>query len=382
MNDRDGSPPQPRARRRRKQHLSGIRRATAPGAVPGTLTPHSDALASQLDVISYGPDDLQEPETADLDAVEALPGKNPVLWINVTGLGSADLIAGLGVRFGLHTLSLEDVINAHQRPKAEEFKDHAFIVARMPHLDGSAGTEQISLFLGHDFLITFQERPGDCFDAVRERIRQARGRLRKAGPDYLCYALIDSIIDAYFPALERYGEVLEALEDQVVSRPEAAHVHLLHEQKRELLLLRRAIWPHREMVNSLIRGEHPLFTEPTRVYLRDCYDHTIQLMDIVETYREIASGLVDVYISSTSAKLNEIMKVLTIIATIFIPLGFIASLYGMNFDPRISPWNMPELRWYLGYPFALALMAIAAGGLLWYFRRKGWIGGGRDRDMS
>jgi magnesium transporter len=338
-------------------------------------------------MIAYGPDGIEERELHAKEEIEGLRGTRPVLWINVTGLGDAALIARLGEVFGLHSLSLEDVINAHQRPKAEDYTDHMFIAARMIHMQGGIETEQIAMFVGHDFLITFQERPGDCFDAIRNRLRQGKGRLRHAGPDYLCYSLIDAITDDYFPALEHYGEALEALEDQVVTEPEPVHIQRLHEHKRELLLLRRAIWPHREMVNSLIRDAHPVFTDTTRLYLRDCYDHAIQLMDILETYREVASGLVDVYISSVSAKLNEIMKMLTIIATIFIPLSFIASLYGMNFDPEVSPWNMPELNFYFGYPLALLMMAAVAGILLWYFWRKGWLsdddrpdgpGGGHD----
>ncbi|MEC9368315.1 MAG: magnesium/cobalt transporter CorA [Pseudomonadota bacterium] len=366
--------PPPKHRRKR---LSGIERSTAPGAIPGTLEPLAGAHAPVVTIVSYGPGGSTEHKFTTVEALGKLRGLKPVLWIDVSGLADATLIAELGKLFGLHALALEDVINVHQRPKVEEYKGHMFIVARMVHSEERTETEQFSCFLGRNFLLTFQERHGDCFGPVRERIRSARGRVCKLGPDYLCYALIDAMIDGYFPVLERYGEVLERLEDQVVESPRSSNVRDLHELKRELLLLRRAVWPHREMVNALIREENPVIEAQTRVYLRDCYDHTIQLMDIVETYREIASGLVDVHISSVSARLNEIMKVLTIIATIFIPLGFIASLYGMNFDTAASPWNMPELKWYLGYPFVLAVMGVIAGGLLWYFWRKGWLGGDR-----
>jgi magnesium transporter len=237
-----------------------------------------------------------------------------------------------------------------------------------------AETEQVSMFIGADYVITFQERQGDCFDPVRERLRRQKGRIRQSGADYLAYALIDAVIDAYFPVLENYGEELETLEDAVISAPRPEVIAQLHDLKRDLLALRRAIWPHREMINALIRDETELFAAPTRIFLRDCYDHAVQLLDVVETYREIASGLVDVYLSSMSARLNDIMKVLTIIATIFIPLNFIASLYGMNFDTEASPWNMPELGWSFGYPFALLLMLLSAIALVWLFTRRHWIG--------
>jgi magnesium transporter len=214
---------------------------------------------------------------------------------------------------------------------------------------------------------------------LRERARQGKGRVRESGASYLCYCILDAVVDEYFPVLEAYGEELEDLEDSVVSRAESHQIGHLHAMKRDLLTIRRAVWPHRELINSVVRDENPLVSEVARIHLRDVYDHTVQLMDIVETYREIASGLVDVYMSSVSAKLNEIMKVLTIIATIFIPLGFVASLYGMNFDRTASPWNMPELGWRFGYPFSLILMAGIAAGLLVYFRQRHWLGG-KNRD--
>lgn len=350
-----------------------IKRGTKPGSRPGLVVPSKEASNPVVSIMAYGPQSLIETE-ANLDEISELKDRHAVLWINIVGLGDADLILRLGELFGLHRLALEDVVNTHQRPKVEEFKDHLFIVARMLHTEGSVETEQVSMFLGKGFVLTLQERPGDCFETVRERIRRGKGsRIRDEGSDYLCYALIDSIIDGYFPALEQCGESLESLEDKVVAHPEGTQISKLHDLKRDLLMLRRAIWPQREMINALIRDENDVFTDTTKLYLRDCYDHTFQLIDLVETYREIASGLVDVHLSSVSAKLNEVMKVLTIIATIFMPLSFIASLYGMNFDRNSSPWNMPELGWYMGYPFALLLMVITAAGFLWYFNRKGWL---------
>lgn len=356
-----------------------LRRRHAPGAPPGQIVPARDAGQPVIDVIAYGSEEFIEKRNSDLNTIRKLQGHYPVIWIDVIEFGDAKLIADIGEVFGLHRLALEDVVNTHQRPKVEEYDDHLFLIARMLHPERHIDTEQIAFFLGKDFLITFQERPGDCFDPVRDRIRRAKGRVRRSGPDYLFYTLIDSIMDVYFPALERHGETLENLEDKVVEHPDSHDVCRLHDLKRDLLMLRRAIWPHREMVNHLIRDDHTLIAADTRPFLRDCYDHTIQLMDIVETYREIASGLLDVYISSVSAKLNEIMKVLTIIATVFMPLSFIASLYGMNFDRQASPWNMPELGWWFGYPFALILMLISAFGFIGYFFRKGWLSGRRSR---
>ena len=355
----------------------------SPGAAPGQIVPPRDAEHPVIDAFAFGPDSFEEMSDISVEKVHDVNGRHQVMWIDVSNLGNADVIRRIGEIFNLHRLALEDVVNTNHRPKAEDYDDHTFIVARLPNAESATGTEQVSFFLGKGYLITFQSVPGDCFDGVRQRIRAGRGRIRTGGADYLCYALIDSIIDSYFPELERIGDRLEQLESEVIREPDRSQVNELHAIKRELLVLRRAIWPHRELLSALIRDDHEQFSRDTQVFLRDCYDHAIQLMDIVETYREIATGLVDLYISSMSSKLNEIMKVLTIISTIFIPLGFIAGLYGMNFDRQASPWNMPELGWTFGYPFALFIMAASAGGLLWYFYRKGWLssdGGSPRRD--
>ena len=356
------------------------KRRVPPGASPGTLVADPTAFQPTVRLIAYGPDDLEEVEIGDLQELEPLIGKHAVTWIDIIGLGNLDLIRRLGEMFKLHGLALEDVVNLHQRPKLEDYAEHAFIVTRMIEDGPSPTPEQVSMFLGERFLLTFQERPGDCFEPVRARLRSSRGQIRSRRADYLAYALLDAVIDGYFPVLEALGERLEVLEDRVITRPADMEAAQIHEIKRELLLLRRAIWPQREMVNALSRETSPYVTDQTRPYLRDCYDHTIQLMDIVETYREIATGLVDVYLSSVSTRLNEIMKVLTIIATIFIPLGFITGIYGMNFDRGASPWNMPELGWYWGYPVVVALMAVLALWMLYYFYRKGWILGSGKRN--
>ena len=348
------------------------RRGSPAGAPPGTLTVSPDAVAPRLRAIAFSKEEIEEVDGPDLDRIKALREAHAVLWLDVTGLADVDLIQELGETFGLNALALEDVVNVHQRPKAEEFSDHIFAVARMVRPGVGVDTEQMSLFFGADYVLSFQERPGDCFDSVRERLRRNRGRIRRQGPDYLAYTLIDAVIDGYFAPLEHYGEEIERLEDAIIASPDRGQVGRLHIIKRDLLLLRRAMWPMREMINVLIRDETPFVSAQTRLFLRDAYDHSIQLMDIVETYREIATGLLDVYLSSMSAKLNEVMRLLTIIATIFIPLGFLTGLWGMNFD-RASPLNMPELGWRLGYPAALALMVAIAAGLTWYFWRKGWI---------
>jgi magnesium transporter len=239
--------------------------------------------------------------------------------------------------------------------------------------DGEIQSEQLSLYLGPRFLLSFQEIPGDCLDPVRSRLRQG-GALRERGSDFLAYAILDAVIDGYFPVLEHCGDRLESLEEEVLAHPSPAAVRRVHEVRRELLLLRRAVWPLREAVNALLRDPHPRLGEETRLFLRDCYDHTVQILDLVETYRELASGLTDVYLSSIGQRTNETMRLLTVISTIFIPLTFLAGVWGMNFDTASSPWNMPELLWRWGYPAALAFMLAIALLMLWAFRRRGWLG--------
>jgi magnesium transporter len=330
--------------------------------------------------MSYGPGDLLEEQLVGVEEIPGLLGARPVTWVNVDGLGDTQVLRSLGETFGLHRLALEDVVNVHQRAKVEPYEGEVFIVTRMAALGDRFSTEQLSLFLGPGFVLTFQERQGDCFEPVRQRIRTGRGRLRAAGPDYLAYALLDAVMDHYFPVLERYSDCLDELEQMVLSDPSDRVLARVMEAKRDLLALRRAVWPHREAFNALVREPLDLVEEETRTYFRDCYDHTVQIIDVMETYRELASGLMDIYLSSLSNRMNEVMKVLTIIATIFIPLSFVAGLYGMNFDPDISPWNMPELSWYWGYPIALGSMGLVAFGMLLYFRRKGWLGGGSPHD--
>jgi len=356
--------------RKAKHRVPRIIVRQPPGTSPGTL--HVDPTAPKPDirVFAYGVDEFIEQDVADVASLEGLLEQWPVVWVNVDGLGDAALLQKIGDLFNLHRLALEDVVNVHQRAKVEPYEDQLFMVGRMARLEnqGHLSTEQISFFVGSNYVLTFQEQVGDCFDLVRQRIRSGRGLIRRGGAGYLAYALLDNLIDAYFPILEVYGERIEALETEVITRCEADLIARIHHLKREMLVLRRAIWPHREAVNTLLREESPLISAETRIHLRDCYDHIIQVLDMVETYRELASGLLDVYLSQVSNRMNEVMKVLTIFAAIFIPLTFMAGLYGMNFT------HMPELNWIWSYPALLLAMAMVAGGLLLFFRRRGWLG--------
>ncbi len=308
----------------------------------------------------------------------AVPPEKPgVTWINIDGLHQVDLIEKIGACFKLHPLTIEDICNTTQRPKLDLFDDYLFLVVRMQNYrpeSRSLEQDQMSLILGPNFLLTFQEKSGDSFDGVRRRISAGKGRIRTMGPDYLAHALLDAVVDNYFTVLEALGGEIEELEEEVLNNPDQATIHRIHLLKRELIMLRKSVWPLRELLSALMRGEeHELISAATNLYLRDLYDHTIQVLDTMETYRDVVAGLLDIYLSSLSHRMNEIMKVLTIYAAIFIPLTFIAGVYGMNFDPGSSPWNMPELSWYWGYPLALGLMAAVAAALLIYFKRKGWL---------
>jgi magnesium transporter len=353
--------------------LPTFRRRAPVGTAPGTLISHPDAAPSVIRVVGYGPDAFEELEVVAAVELAALRGRWPVLWVDVEGVGDAESIAAIGDVFGLHRLALEDVMNVHQRPKVEEYADYLFGVTRMASLGERVDTEQVSLFMGEGWVLTFQERPGDCWDLVRERLRLGRGRMRSQGPDFLFYALFDAVVDHFYPILEEFGVRMELLEEEVIEAPRKELVGIIHAARRDLIALRHMMWPMRDAVGQLYRDPSHLVTDDTRLYLRDSYDHTIQVIDLLENYREMASALMEVYLSSVNQRMNEVMKVLTIIATIFIPLTFIAGVYGMNFDPDASPWNMPELGWYWGYPAVMLFMLTIALGLLGFFKRKGWF---------
>lgn len=352
-------------RRKAKKHRTG--------AAPGHLHADPDAHPTHIRVIAYGPDEIVDREVADVQEVAAILGQYPVTWIDVTGLRDVAAIEALGAMFKLHPLALEDVLNVNQRAKVEGYDDYLFVVTHMYSTSDPRDSQQVSMFLGARGVLTFEEKPRDCFDAVRKRLHEARPRIRSSGADYLAYTLLDAIVDGYFPVVETLGEYLEGLENRVIGNPDNEMLGRIHEVKRVLLELRRNAWPQRDALASLTREDSPLISRDTQVFLRDCHDHAVRLMDLIENHREVATSLVDLYMSSLSQRMNEVMKVLTIIATIFIPLSFIAGVYGMNFDPGASPLNMPELRWYFGYPLALLLMAAVAGGLAVWFRRKGWL---------
>lgn len=342
-----------------------------------TLHPKSNCLTPILEVIAFHGDDFVEKQFSRPEEVVELLAQWPVTWLNVAGLGNAEVIAELGRIFALHPLALEDVVHLRQRAKVEQYGDTLFIVARMAECCGELETEQLTMFVGKNFVLTFLEDPGDCFEPVRARLRSG-GRLRQASSGYLAYSLLDAVIDAYFPVVESYAERLDRLEDRVIAKPSRRAIAEIHAAKHDLRTLRRIVWPLREAVNSLIRDPSPLIDDDTRVHLRDCYDHLVQIIDLVETYRELCSDLTDLYLSSISNRMNEVMKVLTIIATIFMPLGFITGVYGMNFNTAASRWNMPELNWRYGYLFAWTLMGLTLLAMLWYFRRKGWLGDGKS----
>ena len=348
-----------------------------PGTIPGQLHLSEDAPPAELVSIDYDRDKFTRTVIKDPDVIREYLKTHTVSWIDVLGLGNTATWNSLSSIFNLHQMLVEDVVNVPQRPKVEHYQDQLLIVAIMvilnPQQNGFT-KEQVSLVLGKNYLLTVQEEPEeDCFHGVRQRIEVDRGIIRKQGADYLAYCLLDAIVDGFFPVLEYYGELIEDLEDEVITRPTRATLERIYKIRRELLVIRRAIWPQRDAINSLIRDGSDLISSDVQVYLRDCYDHTVQVMDMVETYRELATGLMDVYLSAVSNRMNEIMKLLTVVSAIFIPLTFIAGVYGMNFDRAKSPLNMPELGWYWGYPFCLALMAITAGSLVFFFWKRGWF---------
>ncbi len=341
-----------------------------PGSTPGTLNITSD-VHPEIRLIDYCAAACAQIKLIQPGEIAPYIDTSSVSWVDLQGLGNESILQQVGEVFKLHPLVLEDVVNVPQRPKVEEYDDQLLIITRMVMLSRESGSflsEQISFILGDHYLLSVQEEAQhDCFDPVRDRIMSAKGSIRKMGADYLLYTLVDAIIDGFFPVLEEYGEQLELLEDEVVANPSRQTLERIHRMKRELLSLRRAIWPQRDAINTLIRDESDLISHEVRIYLRDCYDHTVQVLDMVETYREVASSLMDIYLSSVSNKMNEIMKVLTVISSIFIPLTFIAGIYGMNFE------NMPELKTRIGYFVCLAVMLTVAIVQLTLFWRKGWF---------
>ena len=348
-----------------------VKRGGKLGAPPGTLLHigrhKPDSAAIRL--ITYGPEQLEESAVENLARFQRPERAGQISWLNVDGLADPAVVESLGSLYELHPLVMEDILNTDQRPKVEEYPGYLYIVLRMLQFDKDRQqihSEQLSLVLGKNHVLSFQERPGDVFEGVRERLRAGR-RIRFMRSDYLTYALLDAVVDHYFEMLEYIGEQVEELEDQVIDAPGPDTLARMHHYKREMLLLRKSIWPLRELLSRLARDENPLISEETRLYLRDVYDHVVHVMDSIDTIRELLVSMLDLYLSSVSKRTNEIMKVLTIFASLFMPLTFIVGVYGMNFDV------MPELRWAWGYPAVMLLMLVLVVGLLVLFRRRRWI---------
>lgn len=348
------------------------------GLPPGTIVHVGDKWteAVKITVIDYDKDHCQVQKISDIEEVFPFRDSPTVTWINIDGIHDVTIIERLGTYFNIHPLVLEDILHTTQRPKIEEFQDHIYVVLRMfyhedktEEQDDEPGiiSEQVSLILGRNFVISFQEAGGNTFDPVRMRLKGSKGRIREMRADYLAYSLIDSIVDNYFVVLEKLGERLELLEDELLDHPTPDTLEELHVLRNEMIFLRKSAWPLREVSNNLLRAESDLITRSTQIYIKDIYDHTIQVIDTIETYRDMLSGMLDIYLSSISNRMNEVMKVLTIIATIFIPLTFLAGVYGMNFQ------YMPELSWKWGYPVLWCIMAVIGISMFFYFRKKKWL---------
>ena len=362
-------------------HIPRLRKRSKPGAVAGIELSDlarmpSAKVPATITCIDYGPQQARVVEVPDVPAFLAAhrPDWATVRWINVDSLADMEVVRGLAEKYHLHPLAVEDVLHTTHRPKVETYDEdgqlqaRVFIIARMLELrDGHLRSEQISIFLGHHTVLTFQESRGDVWDGIRQRIQLPGSRLRANDASFLVHSLLDAIVDHCFPILEFYGDRLEDVEAEVLQRPAPTVIQEIHTLKREMLLLRRAVWPMREVINALQREQHACMSDATRTYMRDVYDHTVQIIDIVETYREIATGLTETYMSAMSQRLNEVMKVLTIIGAIFIPLTFLAGVYGMNFK------HFPEIEWVWGYPFFWGVCVVTAIVMFAWFRRRQWL---------
>ncbi|AFY28939.1 magnesium Mg(2+) and cobalt Co(2+) transport protein CorA [Cyanobium gracile PCC 6307] len=351
----------------------GIRsRRIRPGSPPGTVEfVGEQRLAKvQIDVIHYDAEGWSEHRDASVHGCADVVAEGSITWMNVSGVHDVALVERLGARFGLHPMTLEDIANTTQRPKVEEFPGYIFMVLKMIAFNEDSQTidiEHVSVILGDHFVMSFLEDDGDVFDGVRDRIRSSGGRIRWMKADYLAYSLLDAVVDHYFLAVERMGDIIEEVDDRLLEDPHPGDIKEIHSLKRSILSLRKAVWPIREEVAMIVKSESPLLTAESRVFWRDLYDHCIQIIDLVETHRDILGGMHDTYLSTLSHRMNEVMKVLTIISTIFIPLTFIAGVYGMNFK------EMPELEWRGGYYSVWALMIVIGISLYLYFRRKQWL---------
>lgn len=343
-----------------------------PALPPGTLiyVGKERTDPARVSLISYDEENFAEKEISDIQECLETRNRQKTTWINVDGVHQIDLIEKIGTHFGIHPLVLEDVVQTNQRPKLEEHSGYLYLIVKMFYFRGGETTlqcEQISLLLGKSFMISFQEHRGDVFDSVRQRIKNGNGRIRKCGADYLVYALIDAIVDHYFVVIEQLGDRLDRLEEQVNLNADPSVLSEVHRMKREVIFMRKSVWPLREVVNTLHKNDFSLVRDETKLYLKDVYDHTIQVVETIETHYDMISGLQDLYLSMVSNRMNEVMKVLTVIATVFIPPTFLAGVYGMNFD------HMPELHTAWGYFVVLCVMGLSILGMLFYFRKKKWL---------
>ncbi len=342
------------------------------GLPPGSFVRIGEKRSERtnINIIDYDAESFEERQIDDPQELIHYKDRDTVSWINVEGLDDTHTIENICNGFKLHPLVIEDILNTNQRSKIEDFGNYIYIVIKMIYFeDGNTtvSSEQLSIILGNNYVLSFQEIEKDVFDAIRDRLRHSKGKLRRMGPDYLAYTLMDAIIDSYFLILETFGENIEDIEDELINSPSRKTLEKINALKKEMIMLRRSIWPLREVISNLERRESPLIHQQTAIFLRDLYDHTIQIMETIETYREMLAGMVDLYLSSVSNSMNEVMKVLTIIATIFIPLTFLAGIYGMNFE------NMPELHWRMGYPMVWALMILIFFSMVYYFKKKEWL---------
>lgn len=354
------------------------KRHTKVGARPGTLVIPKEAPAPNITSIHYSETTHRSDVVESVEQLTEAFNEKEFTWVDVQGFGDRSVMRKLGELFSLHPLLLEDVVNVPQRPKTEAYADQLLVVIRMVRLHSDTDSsgpdyemEQVSMVIAKNYLITFQEKHGDILDPVRKRLAANKGLIRKRGPDYLAYVVADTIVDAYYPVLESVGDRLESLESDVIDNPSPAVLGELNRLKNELINLRRSIWPQREAINELVRGDHNLITEEVSVFLRDTYDHCIQTSEVAEMYREMSTGLMNTYLSSIANRTNDVMKVLTIVSSIFVPLTFMAGIYGMNFE------HMPELHYKYSYAILCIAMVAVAIGMLIFFWRKGWIGGSR-----
>jgi magnesium transporter len=357
---------------RKRTDKRNLRQSSTTGMAPGTpiFIGEKKMLQSQIDIIEYSENSCAEQQGCSIDTALQLAQSKSITWIDINGIDDLAMIETLGANFKLHPLTIEDIVNTHQRPKIDEFAEYIFVALKKVVYSPTEDVieiEQVSLILGDNYVISFQEKACSGFELIRERIRTAKGRIRTMKADYLVYALMDDVVDNYFSAVEHIGDIIEDIDERIIDNPLKNDIHKVHRLKRDLMGLRKAVWPLREEIGALQKNISPLISAETGLFLRDLYDHTIQIIDIIETLRDLIGSMHDTYLSSISNRMNEIMKVLTIISTVFIPLTFITGLYGMNFE------NMPELKWPWGYYFVWGVMAVIVVGLVSFFRRKKWL---------